>query len=946
MSPTTSDSEDDESPSTRKRPALTHHCRDQRKSPPLASVTSADVENTSSVLYYWNENDPRDFHPGRYKKLRKLAVLASSVKPHQESRYLNHTGIQILDDWYELVELHALKLQQQQDAKAQKELLKQQHQPAKKKPKPPPPKPQVFLPPKPLTIIPGIQLRTHVQDQNKVKFDERMDFWSPVEVVRHQKFLLQFVHTILEKAQQPLVQYHPPLQQLLPPSPATTKSSRRELEEVHQDGVVDASLSRNEPLPDPVPTTNDSNPATTIDFDNVMHHDSFASRISIHNRVAVSHLVILELHVRTLKDVASLVQSITKAPLPTPTELPSDDDDDDDTSPTFHDTNHHTSNVVVLPTTWYHTNGTEPRSITDRLMYQSDGKHKSTKRHQRLNPANETERNVNTVDFIYEQLKPFVLSYDQWENEKYPYYVPPAQPRVIPNESPFSAVANDRIQDSWDKSPDGRFLRGHEAKNFTMMELNKARLFIQPYVIHTESTVNDRIGNENMSTNGDNTEAAVDDKPCLLPFVSHHHPGLMFDRKNVGSTTLRRQQERILDEYQDTQQDTRRIFAIDCEMVETEMGKELARVTICEIEYFDQVTKTESIDTCKTVLLDAVVQPYNRITNYLTKYSGISADTYDDADNRRFGEDKLDRHGRGQNHILRLEQVQAALLQIIHPCDIVIGHSLENDLHALRFIHPTVVDTAMMFQRHSTKNDNHKSNDTSGHVPPSSPFSSRSFKYSLRHLTAVLLQREIQRPDRPHCSTEDAKAAMDLAVRRAIYGPTFCINHSKGISKNWFTKLSHQPKNPITAVAVGPIQWLRQHVLSPSSSSNAIHALQCESIDDSNSKAIVRWVTGPTRRASVVWSKVELSGSSNNELSRVNDWVQDVITKLSSNNSVVLMIPIQINYSGTKELHQQRQLRRDDPRATMPWSEADEKQYQTSLEACRKGYVLYITAKG
>ena len=261
-----------------------------------------------------------------------------------------------------------------------------------------------------------------------------------------------------------------------------------------------------------------------------------------------------------------------------------------------------------------------------------------------------------------------------------------------------------------------------------------------------------------------------------------------------------------------------------------------------------------------------------------------------------------------------------------------------------------------MFQQQQQQNQNNRDNHriaattaTIRHLlgkPPSSPTitTTRTFKYSLRHLAAVLLHKEIQSASGPHCSEEDAVTALQLAVSRAIRGPSFGINH-RGISSNWFTKLSNQSKDAITTVAVGPVKWLRQHILSPSSSSsNAIHALQCESIDDSNSKAITRWVTGPTRRASVVWSKIELSHD-NNDARRMSEWVQDVITKLSCNNSVVLMIPIQINYSDTKELHQQRQLRRSNPRSTIPWSESDEEQYKTSLEICRNGYVLYITNK-
>lgn len=46
----------------------------------------------------------------------------------------------------------------------------------------------------------------------------------------------------------------------------------------------------------------------------------------------------------------------------------------------------------------------------------------------------------------------------------------------------------------------------------------------------------------------------------------------------------------------------------------------------------------------------------------------------------------------------RIENVQAHLLSIIEENDIIVGHSLENDLKALRLIHLNVVDTSVVFR--------------------------------------------------------------------------------------------------------------------------------------------------------------------------------------------------------------------------------------------------------
>ena len=50
-----------------------------------------------------------------------------------------------------------------------------------------------------------------------------------------------------------------------------------------------------------------------------------------------------------------------------------------------------------------------------------------------------------------------------------------------------------------------------------------------------------------------------------------------------------------------------------------------------------------------------------------------------------------------------MEEIQVALLGFICKEDIVVGHSLENDLHALRLSHPRVIDTAVLFRTDGRK---------------------------------------------------------------------------------------------------------------------------------------------------------------------------------------------------------------------------------------------------
>ena len=92
-----------------------------------------------------------------------------------------------------------------------------------------------------------------------------------------------------------------------------------------------------------------------------------------------------------------------------------------------------------------------------------------------------------------------------------------------------------------------------------------------------------------------------------------------------------------------------------------------------------------------------------------------------------------------------LEEARGEIMAIISASDVLIGHSLENDLHALRLVHCNVVDTAVLY----------------GEVR----------KPSLRHITKQFLHRTIQTGE--HNSAEDALAALDLAYLKFCLGPSY-----------------------------------------------------------------------------------------------------------------------------------------------------------------------------
>lgn len=157
------------------------------------------------------------------------------------------------------------------------------------------------------------------------------------------------------------------------------------------------------------------------------------------------------------------------------------------------------------------------------------------------------------------------------------------------------------------------------------------------------------------------------------------------------------------------------MFGVDCEMCLTSI-KQL------------ELTSISVVNEQGKLVYHTLVKPQNRIINYLTKYSGIT-------------EEKL-------RYVKKtLEDVHNDLRKILPTDAILVGHSLNSDLKAMKMMHPYVIDSSLIY------NLTH----------------CRKRRSSLKLLTKMYLKRDIQQSTAGHDPSEDAKASLELVQHKLKY---------------------------------------------------------------------------------------------------------------------------------------------------------------------------------
>lgn len=148
-----------------------------------------------------------------------------------------------------------------------------------------------------------------------------------------------------------------------------------------------------------------------------------------------------------------------------------------------------------------------------------------------------------------------------------------------------------------------------------------------------------------------------------------------------------------------------------------------------------------------------------------------------------------------------MADVQARIRTLLHEETILLGHSLENDLHALRLLHERVIDTALLY-----------------------PAGQEGRKNSLRWLAQRYLSLNIQ--DGKHDSVQDACAALRLVKLKVSKGRSFAVQEEA--TENLFLHLEKQDP-PRKSILVDVPHLARRFTMK-----TAAHAAVAESDEEVN----------------------------------------------------------------------------------------------------------------
>ncbi|KAL0915670.1 hypothetical protein M5K25_016105 [Dendrobium thyrsiflorum] len=159
------------------------------------------------------------------------------------------------------------------------------------------------------------------------------------------------------------------------------------------------------------------------------------------------------------------------------------------------------------------------------------------------------------------------------------------------------------------------------------------------------------------------------------------------------------------------------MLSVDCEMVLCDDGTE-------------EVVKVCVVDKKLMVKLKKLVNPKKSVADYRTEITGVSA------------EDLV-------GVTCSLVDIQGFMEKLLKHGTILVGHSVHNDLRALKIAHARVIDTSYIFKYSEVR-------------PTYTP--------SLNSLCKTVLGYEVRKENEPHDCRKDAEAAMRLVLAKLEHG--------------------------------------------------------------------------------------------------------------------------------------------------------------------------------
>ncbi|GMF56960.1 unnamed protein product [Phytophthora fragariaefolia] len=307
------------------------------------------------------------------------------------------------------------------------------------------------------------------------------------------------------------------------------------------------------------------------------------------------------------------------------------------------------------------------------------------------------------------------------------------------------------------------------------------------------------------------------------------------------------------------------LLALDCEMCRTTKGVELTRLTL--------------IDSSEKVLLDEYVRPKNPIVDYCTQYSGITCDIMEAT-------------------TMRLADIQKRFLDLVPAEAILVGHSIENDLQALRVLHRRVIDTSCMYPH-----------------PKGPPFRS-----ALRFLSSQFLNRAIQTGTDGHCSVEDAVATLQLAKLKIKHGPTFPSIEHEYKQKKVVNEMARAKKSVLIVDSLRSCRSL---------SGGVACIIPREGPDEVVQTVVHQLTTGFPPH--LTWARVR-----GVKRSDVVAFIQKIKANLPTNSCLVTVASGDTN--DLRALHKRRTAR-NDPRSSLMWDKEQQEMLDATARVAQTGIV-------